>query len=247
MNEDIDWDPNWWKKKRDESLGRKKAETLTRSGVNAGDAFLVVTEGTVIEPVYLELFLETLELSQVWVKVIPGKASDPRHVIETGRSVADEQVRRAKKGELAVTEPARFDRVWAVIDTDVAVKEGFWNEVEQLAKARKVRLAHSTPSFEFWLLLHFGLTTRGDLPNGVAAKSALKDALGRDFAPHEVTAREAIRSIIDQWPEAVGCAENVRRHHRDAATPTPANPSTEMDRLARELNDSAPERLRKLK
>ena len=41
-------------------------------------------------------------------------------------------------------------------------------------------------------------------------------------------------------------AEQVRQHHETAGTPLPANPSTEVDRLARALNDSAPEHLRKL-
>lgn len=52
--------------------------------------------------------------------------------------------------------------------------------------------------------------------------------------------------FISKWPEAVVHAENVRRHHDGAQTPKPANPSTEVDRLARALNDSAPAHRRKL-
>lgn len=247
MSEDDNWDPEWWKKKRDASLERRQAEAAAASGVKLGDAFLVVTEGTVTEPIYFELFLATLELSRVSVVVIPGKASDPRQVIDTGRDVADEQVRLAEKGQLSVRAPAKFDHVWAVIDTDVAVREDFWNEVQQLATARDVTLAHSTPCFEFWLLLHFGMTTRGDLPDGTAAKDAVKAALGRDYSTNEATAREAMPLLIDQWPEAVIYAERVRQHHHGAGTPIPANPSTEVDLLIRALNDSAPEHLRKLK
>ena len=108
--------------------------------------------------------------------------------------------------------------------------------------------AHSTPCFEFWLLLHLvGFTTRADLVDGDAAKSAVKHAFGRDYSTNEETAKEAIASFLSKWPESVGYAEQVRRHHRDAATPQPANPSTEVDRLVRAMNDSAPEHLRKLR
>jgi len=187
-------------------------------------------------------------LSVVRIKVQPGDHSEPRHVIRTAEREAKAQVRRAKKGVLGTNEPAKFDQVWAVIDTDVAVRQGFWNDVQQLASARKVRLAHSTPCFEFWLLLHIaGLTTRADLVDGAIAKSAVKHALGRDYSTNEEVAKEVIATFLSGWPKAVGYAEQVRRHHQGAATPTPANPSTEVDRLVRAMNDSAPAHLRKLK
>jgi RloB-like protein len=110
-----------------------------------------------------------------------------------------------------------------------------------------VKLAYSTPCFEFWLLLHLvGFTTRADLVNGDAAKSAVNDALGRDYSTNEETAKAVIPTFIAKWHEAVGHAEKVRSHHQDAATLEPANPSTEVDRLVRAMNDSAPEHLRKL-
>lgn len=248
MSDDADWDPIWWKKERDASLERQKAAAAAASGVQLGDAFLVVTEGTVTEPVYFELFLATLELSSVSVLVIPGRASDPRHVIRTADRVAKAQVRKAKKRQLSVKEPEKFDHVWAVVDTDVAVRKNFWNDVQQLATARDVKLAHSTPCFEFWLLLHLdGYTTRGDLADGTAAKSAVKHALdGFDYSTNEDTAREAIASLIGKWPEAVIHAERVRQYHHDAGTQPPANPSTEVDCLVRALNDSALAHLRKL-
>jgi hypothetical protein len=146
-----------------------------------------------------------------------------------------------------MNEPEKFDHVWAVVDTDVAVREHIWNDVKQLAAARKVKLAHSTPCFEYWLLLHIvGFTTRADLVDGNVAKRAVKDALGREYSTSEETAKQAIATFFSKWPEAVGHAEKVREHHTAAQTPAPANPSTEVDRLARALNDSAAEHHRKL-
>jgi hypothetical protein len=229
-------------------LVRKRLAAAASLLAKPGDAFLIVTEGTVTEPVYFDLLLCDLQLSVVRIKVQPGDASDPRHVIRTAEREAKEQIRKAKKGVLGINEPPKFDHVWAVVDTDVAVRMGFWNDVQQFAKSRKVTLAHSTPCFEFWLLLHLvGFTTRADLVDGDAAKSAVKHALGRDYSTNEETAKEAIASFISKWPESVGYAERVRRHHHDAATPQPANPSTEVDRLVRAMNDSAPAHLRKLR
>jgi hypothetical protein len=248
MSEDCDWNPDWWREAKATSLERKRRVVAASALAKPGDSFLIVTEGTVTEPVYFDLLLRDLQLSVVRIKVQPGDASDPRHVIRTAEREAKDQVRKARKGVLGITEPAKFDHVWAVVDTDVAVRMGFWNEVRQLAAARKVMLAHSTPCFEFWLLLHIaGYTTRTGLVDGDTAKSAVKKALGREYSTNEEVAKEVFPIFLPKWPEAVVHAERVRRCHQDAATPQPANPFTEVDRLVRAMNDSAPEHLRKLR
>ena len=65
------------------SLARRAALPTKVGTAKPGDAFLVVTEGTVTEPVYFELLRTDLQLPVVRVKVVPGDASDPRHVIRT--------------------------------------------------------------------------------------------------------------------------------------------------------------------
>ena len=139
-----------------------------------------------------------------------------------------------------------YDHVWAVIDTDVAVRQGFWNDVMQLAGARGVNLAHSTPCIEFWFLLHFGYTTRTDLVDGTTTKHAVEAKLERPYSTNEATAREAMPLFLPKWPEAVVHAEGVRRHHEQARTTLPANPSTEVDRLVRALNDASLAQYRQL-
>ena len=248
MSEDAAYDPNWWRTEKALSLERKARRAVQPASAKPGDAFLIVTEGTVTEPIYFDLIIRDLHLPVVRIKVQPGDASDPRHVIRTAEREAKEQQRKARKSLLGINEPAKFDHVWAVVDTDAAVRNHIWNDVKQLAAARKVRLAHSTPCFEFWLLLHItGFTTRADLVDGPAAKAAVKAALGCDYSTNQETAKAAIAGFISKWPDAVGHAENVRRHHEGARTLNPANPSTEVDILVRALNDSAPEHLRKLR
>ncbi len=240
MSEGEVWDRDWWRKAKAASLDRR-ARTATLGAIaKPGDAVLVVTEGTVTEPVYFELLRQNLRLSVVRIKVQPGDASDPRHVIRTAVREAREQTRRGKRGSLGASEPARFDHVWAVVDTDVAVRNGIWNDVEQLAAANNVKLAHSTPCFEFWLLLHLEFTTRTDLFDGERAKAALKDALRRDYSTDREVAREVIAMLLPAWLQAVERAGRVRQYHQGAATSLPANPSTEVDRLVQTMRDVAP-------
>ena len=237
----------WWRSAKAQSLERKKEARALVAGVNPGDAFLIITEGKVTEPVYFELLRADLQLPLVRIRIEPGLHSDPRHVIETAAREVAEHARRARKKLLSNTEPTKFDHVWAVVDTDVAVRQGFWAEVESLANARKVKLAHSTPCFEYWLLLHIqGLTTRGDLVDGDSAKKAVATALGEAYSTNEHCALEVFPKFIGEWPEAVKHGEQVLEYHREAGTKPPANPSTTVCALVRALDASAPPHNQKL-
>lgn len=235
-----------WYKAKDLSLNRKAAAAARAACAQPGDSFLIVTEGTVTEPVYFELLRESLQMSTVTVKVMPGRHSDPRHVIQSAADEVKALARRVKKKKVAVTELESFDHVWAVIDTDVSVREGFWNDVVQKARDLNVKLAHSTPCFEFWLLLHLRMTTRADLVDGTAAKKAFRDELGQDYSTNRDFSEEAFKGLVSLWPTAVKNAQTVRKHHDDANTPIPGNPSTEVDRIVCAMNDSAPPHLRKI-
>jgi hypothetical protein len=142
MSEDCGYDPKWWLADKAASLERKKRAVAATALARPGDAFLIVTEGKVTEPVYFDLLIQELSLGVVRIKIQPGDHSDPRHVVRTAERVARKQIKDFKKGILGIKEPAKFDHVWAVIDTDVAVSQGFWNDVEQLA-----RIIHSGMGF----------------------------------------------------------------------------------------------------
>ncbi|MGJ8641146.1 MAG: RloB family protein [Opitutaceae bacterium] len=238
-----DFDPLWFKQAAAQSLERKAAKGIT---AYAGDTFLIVTEGEVSEPTYFTLLRTELQLKAVTVKIQPSWASDPRHVINAAADEVKDLAKRARRSKLANDEVAKYDHVWAVIDTDVAERYEIWHEVEALAKSKKVKLAHSTPCFEFWLLLHLGYTTRADLVDGTTAKKAVEDALGHPYSTNKATAEEAMKLFLDKWPDAVRNAEKVRAHHVDARSPSPANPSTEVDIVVRALNDAAPKHKQRL-
>tara|TARA_B110001469_G_scaffold81371_1_gene76986 strand:+ start:8713 stop:9441 length:729 start_codon:yes stop_codon:yes gene_type:complete len=240
---DLGYDPEWYKKAAAQSLERKATSRLTAV---SGDKFLIVTEGTVTEPTYFSLLRNELQLKAVDVKITPSWASDPLHVVNAAADVVTDLADRARKNKLSNDEVRKYDHVWAVIDTDVAARNGIWGDVVQLAQSKKVKLAHSTPCFEFWLLLHFGATTRSDLVDGTTAKKVVEETLGQPYSTNQKIATEVMPLFLKHWPEAVRNAEIVRKHHHDARTRSPANPSTEIDLLVRSLNDAAHQHKRRL-
>ncbi len=100
MSDSAARNPNWWQEAKAMSLARRAALPTKVGTAKPGDAFLIVTEGTVTEPVYFELLRTDLQLPVVRVKVVSGDASDPRYVIRSADREAKDQVRRAKKGQL---------------------------------------------------------------------------------------------------------------------------------------------------
>jgi RloB-like protein len=238
----------WWQEAKELSLARKAALPSRLAFAKPGDAFLIVTEGQVTEPVYFELLRASLQLSTVTVKIQPASASYPTHVIDSAATEVERLSKRRKRKEIAINEVEKYDHVWAVIDTDVAVRKDVWSDIVQYAASKGVKLAHSTPCFEFWLLLHIqGYTTRADLLNGTLAKDALEKALGRDCSTNAASAKSAIPIFLPEWPKACHHAQRVRQHHLSAGTLPPGNPSTEVDHLVCALNDAALAHHRKLK
>jgi hypothetical protein len=82
-----------------------------------------------------------------------------------------------------------------VIDTDAAVKDGLWLEVESAAKRLHVLLAHSTPSFEFWLLLHL-LYCTPYLESSAHAEQRFEQELEFAYSKKKVEVRRVIRRVF---------------------------------------------------
>lgn len=139
----------WWQQEKAKSLERKAQAKRDSALAQPGDTFLIVTEGDVTEPVYFELLKNDLRLTRAEVYVTPGDTSDSKRVIETAARIAKDRRVKGRRGKLALNQLISFDHVWAVIDSDQPTRQGKWHEVEELAQKLKVKLAHSTPCFEF--------------------------------------------------------------------------------------------------
>ena len=177
---------------RPRALSANAAQWPQSALAKPGDSFLIVTEGTVTEPVYFDLLLRDLQLSVVRIGVQPGDASDPGRSSTRRQREAKEQARKARKGRARASTNQQGSTMSGLSGHRCGRAEwDIWNDVQQLAKARKVTLAHSTPCFEFWLLLHFGFTTRADWWTATLPKRG-QTRLGRDYSTNEETAEEAL-------------------------------------------------------
>ncbi len=112
---------------------------------------LIVTEGEKTEPNYFCAMKDYYELTEV--DVLP-EGKDPYSLTEI--AVSKKNTREDSK----YLDP--YDEVWVVCDTE-GLNHPFRKHLQRarpLAKKHGVRLAVSSPSFEYWLLLHYQYTTR---------------------------------------------------------------------------------------
>ena len=109
---------------------------------------LIVTEGEVTEPEYLNGFARASKNSRVRIKVV-GAAGVPKTIVESAKELkrgAEEEARGAKDDNL------RYDKVWCVFDFD---EHPNIPDAKQMARDNDIELAMSNPCFELWLWLHF--------------------------------------------------------------------------------------------
>lgn len=108
---------------------------------------LIACEDDKSSPDYFHALLRHYKLSASRVEIVRGGGdSQPLQVVEK----AIEYAELAKKSH--GTEP--FEEVWCVIDGDYGTKITNARK-KAIADKNKIRLAISTPCFEYWLLLHF--------------------------------------------------------------------------------------------
>lgn len=105
------------------------------------ETVLIVCEGEKTEKFYFASLLKFEKLSSVNISIMPGKHSDPLHVVDTA---IEEQEKQAKY--------LSFDKVYCVIDGDRTER---LDEAKAKAKRHKIEIIISTPCFEYWYLCHF--------------------------------------------------------------------------------------------
>ena len=113
-------------------------------------AILIVTEGKVTEPVYFEAVRNRLKLSTVELVVDAAGMNDPKCLAERANDEQRKRKLNAKNGLLSYAQVKVFDQLWIVFDTDVLKSDKLHNGMSY-ADSNKIKCAHSTPCFEFWL------------------------------------------------------------------------------------------------
>lgn len=134
-------------------FGRKKPSLKQQARI------LVICEDTKSSRIYLEDATRHFR-AQAEIDIVHSGKNDPLNIVV-------EAVRRSRD----------FDQIYCVVDRDS--HEGF-NQALRLAEANspKVSVIASYPCYEYWLLLHFGKSSK---PYAVAGKHSSADLLIKDL------------------------------------------------------------------
>ncbi|MBN1912122.1 MAG: RloB domain-containing protein [Pirellulales bacterium] len=151
---------------------------------------LIVTEGKVTEPEYIEGFRKAFRNTRVRVEIAKGRGV-PRTLVETAKELKKEAKDRARQEK---DEFLEYDSVWCVFDIDDHPAVG---EVKEMARDNGIDLAISNPCFELWLLLHFT-----DNP-GMQDRTTMRDRL-KKFVP-------GYRKHVDYATYSAGYEKAVKR------------------------------------
>lgn len=187
---------------------------------------LVVCEGRITEPGYLETFRTAHGSTTVRVRVVsPG--GDPRALVERAialRDAAAEEAHRSADANLA------YDEVWCVFDVD---QHAHFEAACSDANGAGILVAASNPCFELWLYLHFSdqtahLSTK-------QARQLLKGHLPR-YEKHIQFA-----DVHQGYAAAVRRAESLERMHA-ARSSAGGNPSTGMHHLTERIREFGKQR-----
>ncbi len=205
-----------------------------------GRSFLIVSEGENTEPEYFKYVRDKLKLGAVNVEITKstlGTAAD--QVVEYAIELKQQREEAATKDRLGFGEVV-YDEVWAVFDMDTAVSSGKWSRASSLSQTNGIKLAHSHPCFEYWILLHWGFTAR-PFQNYTQTKAELRGI-------HELRAYDKNRGYMKNsvaphmWEKAADgerFARQARRAHVSAGGAIHQPPYTHVDKLLISLNTSA--------
>jgi hypothetical protein len=195
----------------------------------SGKIFLIVTEGEKTEPNYFKKLRDRLNLKGNVVEVVHPEGTDPLTLTKDAIQRRDARQKEAIKSSTIVA----YDEVWVVFDLEKPHDQR--RKLAQQAKALKgvrgIHFAVSDPAFEYWLLLHWKYTT-APFADCEAVCKRLKNHwpnYGKELVPGP--------ECIENLPTAIRHAERCRQHHENCGGA--GNPSTEVDKLARELNNAA--------
>ena len=190
-----------------------------------GHTFLIVVEGAATEPAYIEGVKLRLKRRAAAIVVQHGDHTDPVGVVREAMKLREVQAANSNK--------APYDQVWVVFDREKQndPRREQVPAAQQLAATNGIRVALSIPSFEFWLLLHFHYTTAA-FDGCAAVTKALKKFI-KNYEKSDLPLDDLLNRVATAMKHATRCHGHWKTAGGDR------NPSTHMDELLRELNDSA--------
>lgn len=204
-----------------------KGERPVTTPRQAARRMLLVCEGKKTEPIYFQDMVNDLGVARL-VEIGKNDGSSPDQVVRRAVELFDEELRSGDA----------FDDVFCVFDRDA--HERFDDAVSNLkqcqAEGKPLHGVVSVPCFEFWLLLHFGYTSKpfaakGPKSVGNVVVSALKKHNG--FEKYDKGMKGVYRMLKPQLDEAIRHAQRLlaEQAHEGAF----ANPSTQVHELVERI------------
>jgi hypothetical protein len=180
---------------------------------------LVVCGGEETEPNYFQCLARELRLSTVEV-VVRGKGYDPMALVDYAL-----QENKPKRSS-SIAPPC--DEVWVVFDVEAAERPPRLEAAVDRARQKRLNLAVSNPSFEYWFLLHFKDTAR-PFTNATELIKELKQHI-----PQYEKNTPVFPFLSDHTQVAVKRAKRILRNASELGEDFP-NPSTGVHTLVEEL------------
>lgn len=184
---------------------------------------LIVGEGRQTEPNYFREFrLESTVSERFSVTVKKGHGSSPEAVVAEALCYKEQAENRREY----------YDEVWCVLDVEGPGKRESLERAAIEAQRNGITLCLSNPCFEVWLLAHFVRESRAH--NGCDSvigrlHGHWRQLCGQDYRKNDKQVYARISALTES---AIDNARLVREtDHRDIASTTDANSSTEVYRL----------------
>ncbi len=201
-------------------------------GEISGDTFLIVVEGEGTEIEYFEGLRDQVLRRKIFeIEVHHPPVTDPVGLVHAAIDSKAARVNASKEGMAVI-----FDQVWVLVDRERQHCERREQipRARRLAEANGIFVAVSNPCFELWLMLHYrdrpGPFRDGEHCRKMLKKDHIRGYKKTELPLAELLEREALRKAMKH-------AQQCEEHHR--ACDGDGNPSSEVYKLLRALNDSA--------
>ena len=213
---------------KQDQLRRKKSRTprvdFSRGKSKTRDQFktiLIVCEDSVLAPDYFRAMKKDLGLSSVEIVGGDVAGTDPEHIVEH----AKDRLKEASGG---------IEKVYCVFDSE-APNTGrdsrFKNALKEISASEgKIIGASSVPCFEFWVLLHYKMTTAEFKDCSEVEKTIKKYIKG--YSKGNLTGAELYSELKNKTDIAIKNAKNLKVEKERHGIP---NPATDIHLLVEEL------------
>ena len=170
------------------------------------------------------IYLKNFSSRECIIKFSTGRHTDPV-------GMANDLVRFIKNEDIK----AEYgDKIYLLIDTDINQnKQEQINEAKKICNENDIELISSTPTFEYWYILHYGYTSKS-YQSSVQIKNEMKTKI------HSYSESMDVYPIIkDKTATAIVNAKKIEKYQEEngqVIDSEEANPHTSAYKVVEELN-----------